>query len=244
MKIAIISDIHGNLTALEAILPAIKEADHVVCLGDVALVGPQPREVIGVLRRSKWPCVLGNTDEELVKSTPGDYAKTDMPESERQKMMALDRWTISQLRGSERGILSRFKPTIEASAGTLSLLCYHGSPRSNTEGILPTLPEKQLADALAGRRADLYAGGHTHAQMVRRFGSSVVINPGSVGLPYYFDAAGAAKNPAWAEYAMVTVSGDDLKVEMRRTRYSLDALRDAVRGSGMPEPEWWLSDWV
>ncbi len=62
MRVAIISDVHGNFTALETILPDIKEADRIVCLGDVAASGPQPHETITFLRKAKWPCVMGNAD--------------------------------------------------------------------------------------------------------------------------------------------------------------------------------------
>ena len=70
------------------------------------------------------------------------------------------------------------------------------------------------------------------------------MNPGSVGLPFESGSTGKLHNPAWAEYAMVTREGGDLKVELRRTKYSLSDLSEAVRNCGMPDPDWWLADWV
>jgi hypothetical protein len=80
--------------------------------------------------------------------------------------------------------------------------------------------------------------------MIRRFGTSLIINPGSVGLPYFRKPDGSAVNPAWAEYAILTTSDDDLKVELRRKMYSRHDLKEAVMKSGMPDPYWWLKDWV
>ena len=242
MRIAIISDIHGNLVALQSILPEIKKADRIVCLGDVAAVGPQPHETIAFIRRTKWPCVLGNADEALVKSMPETYDR--LPEGEKGRMMSLDKWTRSEIDTTDRRFLSRFKPTIEIKGRSHSLLCYHGSPRSNTEQILPTTTEEELGKIFQGKDDQVYAGGHTHSQMVRKFGASHIINPGSVGLPFIKAVDGRVTNPVWAEYAVLTTSGDSLKVELRRQRYSKGDLKEAVLRSGMPDPEWWLKDWV
>lgn len=242
MKIALISDIHGNLTALQNILPEVEQADRVICLGDVAAVGPQPHQTISFLRKVKWPCVLGNADEKLAKSEPESYEH--IPEGERKKLMALDAWTESEVDDAERGFLSRFKPTMRIKVGKRTLFCYHGSPRSNVEQILSTTPEDKLAKILEGRDASVYSGGHTHSQMVRKYGSSLVINPGSVGLPFFRRVDGKVMNPSWAEYAILTSSGDDLVVELRRKIYSKRDLRNAVVKSGMPDPEWWLRDWI
>jgi len=244
LKTAIISDIHGNLTALECVLTVVEDADRIVCLGDVASVGPQPHETIAILAKKGWPMVMGNTDEALVNSTPEDYRRLEVSEEQRRRMVALDRWTAAELDDADRMFLAGFRPTVEARDGHTSFLCYHGSPRSNTEGILPTTADKRLARILAGRSATIYAGGHTHAQMVRKLGTSMVINPGSIGLPFFRDTLGRFKNPAWAEYAMVTSSSSELKVELRRRKYSRSSLERAARRSGLPDPDWWLADWV
>jgi putative phosphoesterase len=245
LRVAVISDIHGNLTALRAVLPAVKdEADKVVCLGDVAATGPQPHETINLLRDLGYPCVMGNTDESILRNEPDDFGSMKAPEVELRRMQALDRWTRSQITSSDRKFLSTFKPTVTLRRRTFSLLCYHGSPRSNTEGILPTTPKEDLSEAFAGHTATIFAGGHTHAQMVRRWRNATIINPGSVGLPFESDAAGRTRNPAWAEYAIVTFEGHELKLELRRVRYNLSTLTRAVRSSGMPDPDWWLADWI
>lgn len=245
MRIAIISDIHGNFVALKAALSDIKrrEANRIVCLGDVGAIGPQPIEVIEHLRSIRCPSVMGNTDETLAKDLPGELG-AGIPEEERKRLEALDLWTRKKLTKLHRHYLSTFKLIFEVHLGPhQSLLCYHGSPSSNTEGILPTVPDEELARRLEGHKANVFAGGHTHTQMFKRFLSSLVINPGSIGLPFQIESSGRMRNPPMAEYAIVSSFDGALSVELVSVTYSLSELRRAVRNSGMPDPDWWLSDW-
>jgi putative phosphoesterase len=246
MRIAIISDIHGNFVALKAALSDIKgrKAGRIVCLGDVAATGPQPVEVIEHLRKMRCACVMGNTDETLAKDLPSKLGSA-MSEEDRERLEALDLWARKKLTKSHRRYLSTFKPMLEVHFGPdQSLLCYHGSPSSNRDEIMPTTPNEEVAHRLEGHRANVFAGGHTHTQMFRRFLSSLVINPGSVGLPFQIESSGKVRNPSIAEYAVVSSSDGVLSVELVSVRYSLSELRRAVHKSGMPDPDWWLSDWV
>lgn len=245
MRVAIISDIHGNLTALQAVLPELKkEADRVVCLGDVAATGPQPHETIALLMRLKIPCVMGNADESIWKGSREGNSRTGMPEEDVRRLEALDAWTDSRVTESDKKYLATFQPTIRIRAANQSLLCYHGSPSSNTRGILAISSDDEVSSMLSGHDATVFAGGHTHSQMARPWKSSVVINPGSVGLPFVKGPNGKIRNPTWAEYAIVSLGAKGLKVELRRTSYNLPKLAGDVRKSGMPNPEWWLADWI
>jgi len=245
MRIAIISDIHGNLVALKAALSDIKRrnANRIICLGDVAATGPQPIEVIEHLRNIRCQCVMGNTDEPLSRDLPDEFG-AGIPEGEIKKLEALDLWTRKKLTKLHRHYLSTFKPMLEVHLGPdQGLLCYHGSPTSNTDGILSTMPDEKLARRLEGHKASVFAGGHTHTQMFKRFLSSLVINPGSVGLPFQIESSGRMRNPPMAEYAIVSSFDGALSVELVSVPYPLSELRMAVRNSDMPDPDWWLSDW-
>jgi putative phosphoesterase len=246
VRIAVISDIHGNFVALKAALSDIKgrKISRIVCLGDVAAAGPQPAEVIEHLRRMSCPCVMGNTDETLAKGLPSKLTHARTSEEDIKRLEALDLWTRKKLTKSHRRYLSTFKPMLEVHFGSdQSLLCYHGSPRSNRDEIMPTTPNEELARRLEGYRANVLAGGHTHIQMFRRFLSSLVINPGSVGLPFQIESSGKGRNPSMTEYAIVSSSDGVLSVELVSVQYSLLELKKAVHDSGMPDPDWWLSDW-
>lgn len=244
MQVAILSDIHGNLVALNAILSDLqrRKVEIVLYLGDAAATGPQPREVIELLQTKEWPCVMGNADYTLAKNVPPEFVQA--PEEDKRRLREMDEWTRKQLNEAHRKYLSTFKPTIMFTAKSgLSFVCYHGSPRSNHEGIFAATSDDQLAKYLEGHEADIFAGGHTHMQMFRRFRKSIIVNPGSVGLPFDMHPAwvGRIRNPALAEYAIVS-HDKSLGVELLSIPYTLRDLETAVRSSGLPNPDWWLSD--
>src|SRR5690348_7896377 len=180
-RIGIFSDMHGNAVAFDAVLAAL-QADGVerfVCLGDVAATGPQPREVIQRLRDLGCPVVMGNTDDHLLAPIEPESGDEDLI-----RIRELDHWGAEQLSSDERAYLASFAPTVTlplANGG--SLLCYHGTPRSFNELLLPTTPTDEVDEALEGVTATVLAGGHTHQQMLRRHRDMLIMNPGSVGLP-------------------------------------------------------------
>ena len=243
VQVALLSDIHGNLVGLKTVLSDLKtrSVGQVLCLGDVAATGPQPREVVELLQTMNWPCVMGNTDETLAKNIPEEVG--EMPEEEKRRTEALDEWTRDQLGKTHRGYISTFKPTITINiTNGPKFLCYHGSPRSNQEGIFATTSEDDLTKYLQNQHADIFAGGHTHTQMFRRFQSSIIVNPGSVGLPPEKTVPGI-RSPAHAEYAIVTLTEKSFTIELLSVPYSWEELGKVVRKSGLPDPAKWLADW-
>jgi len=243
VKLALISDIHGNAVALQAVLEEIRKegVDQIVCLGDVAAMGAQPRECVRLLQELGCPVVQGNTDAALLDRQP-------LPEdaSEHEKVFwEIDGWAAEQLTREDRAFVATFQPTVEVPLGDgEALLAFHGSPRSHSEIILPTTPDEALAEILAGATHVLLAGGHTHRAMVRRFGRSWLINPGSVGLPFdRVPPATAVRHPGWAEYAIVTWSPDRKGVDLRRVHYPVAEYVKALRACDMPHKELLLADW-
>jgi hypothetical protein len=106
------------------------------------------------------------------------------------------------------------------------------------------MANEELARLLDGHKVDIFAGGHTHIQMFRRFLSSLVINPGSVGWPFRIESWGKTRCPTIAEYAIVSSFGGTLSVELVSVKYSLSELRRSVRNSVMPDGarDWWLAE--
>jgi len=243
MRIALIADIHGNAVALDAALADITHAgaDQIICLGDVAVLGPQPREVLERLRTLGCPNVMGNGDAELL-----DPAPANAEEETARHMQEIGLWCAAQLTAADKAFLATFQPTVSQQlSDTALLLCFHGSPRSYNEIIEATTPTSDLDEMLAGHSARIYAGGHTHAQLLRRSRDALILNTGSVGLPMNpIPPAENIKNPAWAEYALIDADGPDLSITLRRVPYAVDALIEAARGSGMPHVEEWAADWV
>lgn len=243
MRIAFLADIHGNFVALETVLQEVEKepVDQLICLGDVAALGPQPREVMDRLRQLNCPVVLGNTDAWLL-APPG--SKT----SESEILSEITNWCVEQLTSEDRSFLRTFSPTLEIPVGEgRSILCYHGSPRSFDDVIAATTPDAVVEQMLAGLNASVLVGGHTHIQMIRRYKDAHLINVGSIGLPGV--NAGSPELPDnryvhWAEYGILKIGPANLSIELRRTSLDMDAVLHAAMRSGMPHQEWWRQKWA
>jgi len=239
VQLALIADIHGNLPALEKVIADIERGtcDQVICLGDVA-VGPQPVETLDRLRQLGCPAVMGNWDACML----GDDPKVDGELAE----MLVDActWSTAQLRPEHLDYVRSFKDTLEVRLDDETLLlASHGSPRSFDDAIFATTPDEELEQMLAGRQAAVYATGHTHFQLFRRFGESVVLNVGSVGQPFRRQRAGVMHVSPWAEYCVVTAEDGRLAVEFRRTPIDVDEILRTMLASGMPHADWWADHW-
>lgn len=241
MKIAIISDIHGNLVALETVLAEIENehVDQIVCLGDVAFGGAQPHECLVRLRALRIPIVLGNTDVFFVTRPVPDLNS----ESDARIMRSIG-WAREKFSTDDLEFFKTFQPRIEiALEAGKNLLCFHGSPSSNTQTILATTPDKELLEILGSYSATVMTGGHTHIQIFRRLQSSIILNPGSVGMPFERDALGKDHRPGFSEYAVLTSAGENLQIELRRARLDVDAVIAAISVSGLPDAEKLIAQW-
>jgi len=233
MRFALISDIHGNLPALEAVLDEIEgeRVDEILCLGDVA-VGPQPGETLDRVRELGCPVVLGNWDAYFIRGFPEHETEIG------QKLVEMGEWWADQLSAEQRAYIDTFVDELTRPG----LAAFHGSPRSYEDFIYATTPDSELSKMLNGAREPLLAGGHTHFAMVRHFDGSLLVNPGSVGLPFAKQEQVMRISP-WAEYALVDWDYGRLSVELRRTDFDVESLLDLIRSSGMPHADWWAGLW-
>jgi predicted phosphodiesterase len=256
MKVALISDIHGNEVALDAVLEDLdrESPDRTVCLGDVTQ-GPRPKEVLDSVRALGCPVVVGNGDLwNLDPDHVRSVERLNEPGAEelRARHLELNRWIFEQLSEEDLKFLGTFEPTVELDlGGGTTLLCYHGSPRHHMDFLMADTPEAEVEEMLAGRCATVMAGGHTHVQMVRGFKGIIVINAGSVGLPLArasdsFPVLNGppVSRPARAEYALVSRIGRSMRIELRRIRIDGEAVMRMVRSSEMPHADWYYGAWV
>ena len=240
MKIVVISDIHGNCVALNAVLRDLTrdQFDQLVCLGDAIQGGPQPAEVVAVLRELACPVVMGNADDWLLTGHASDAEKIT-PERAR-KLDAGREWSLAHLSDVDRAFIQTFRPTVEiALPNGRTLLCFHGSPHSFDDVILPTTPEDGFNKYLAEFLPNLMCGGHTHMQQIRRIGTSdaFFFNPGSVGVPFsHQQPENDFRIYPWADYAVLTADAQSNRIalEFRRVSYDVQHLLDVYRASGQP----------
>ncbi len=241
MRIAIVSDIHGNLPALDALLTELDQAvfDQVVCLGDVAAVGPWPHESIARLRGRDWRFVMGNTDAWLLDPRSSSPSHPDA-----RKMEEIEFWGSRQLTAEDRAFLAGFAAQVELDLGdNRRLVAYHGAPSSYSIGILPSTPAEELDRHFAAKSAAIYAGGHTHEAMIRRHRSAIVLNPGSVGLPFEELQEGESWSPPFAEYAVLETGSGRLSASLHRIPIDVEHLAASARATSQPHNEWWIAHW-
>lgn len=245
MRIGLISDIHGNLVALETVLYELDQEsiDQIICLGDVAAIGPQPREVIDRLHTLNCPIILGNTDAWLL--TP-PQVKPELSEDV-SIMYEITSWGSEQLSQANRAFVSTFSPTLTFPLDEeKNLSCYHGSPRSFDDVIAAITSDVEVKRMLDGFSATIFAGGHTHIQMLRRYKDAYIVNVGSIGLPGV--NAGSPELPMnhqvhWAEYGVLSVERGRLSIDLRRIPLDMNSLLQAARRSRMPHLNWWIQKW-
>ena len=239
MRVAIISDIHGNDLAFEFVEADIKDqrVDQIVCLGDAVQGGPQPARVVQRLRQLGCQIVMGNADAWLVS---GEETSDEGISPERlQRMGEIRQWSLSQLTPEDLDFIADFQPTIELKLEEgLNLLCFHGSPTSFDDILLPATPDEEFQRLLGAYGNHILTGGHTHVQQIRRIGDLFFFNPGSVGFAYgHNQPSDEFRADPWAEYAILTAEENRVSVEFRRIPFDTRKLVDIYRESGRPFAE-------
>ena len=222
--VAVLSDVHGVLPVLEAVLaePAVADADVVVVTGDHA-AGPQPGPVLDRLTAlgDRLVLVRGNADRELVALARGE--SIDVPDE-------VTPWAAAQLRPDQVDLLAALPhPVTIEVAGLGPVLFCHGSPRDDEEVVLVDTRIQRWQEALADvpEQVRTVVCGHTHMPFVRLVDRRLVVNPGSIGMPY--GRAGGA----WALLRGGSVS-------LRSTELDVDAaVASVVAGSGFAGRQEW-----
>lgn len=244
MRIAFISDVHGHFQALQAVLADIEKShvQSVVCLGDVISLGLQPREVIELLQQTECRFIMGNHDEPFV-----DYAKMAMLTVVAEDIYTLNKWTAGQVSEEDLAFVATFKDRIEiVDECGRRVLCFHGTPRCNHQGISPGTREDDVAAFLDGCAATVFVGGHTHQQMIREWSGRLIVNPGSVG--YVFNDQLTKRQPPllrpWAEYGILDLSRAGLAFELKKVPFDIEAVRAVVATTDIPYRDWWVRQYA
>jgi putative phosphoesterase len=226
MRIAILSDIHSNLHALEAVLADVArlKPDQILCLGDLVDYGAYPNEVIELIRERNIPTVMGNCDEGVGFDLNERSLAHRTAEDARVSRASL-RWTRERTTPAHKEFLRGLPLQLRQNLAGVHVMSVHGSPRKIDEYVYQNRPAatfEQLAK-LAG--CDVLLFGHTHLPYRRRVGRTLFVNAGSVGRPKDGDPR--------AGYAVLQLERHR-KVEFRRVAYDVHAAARAVREAGLP----------
>jgi predicted phosphodiesterase len=218
-KIAVLSDIHSNLPALEAVLDDLAQfkVDHIVVAGDVVNWGPFSAQVMERVTREGCAVIRGNNELYLV-----DWQTPRAPA--RWQHYTIPPFTIRQLGDRWMAVISAWPDTITLrfrDAPTLRIV--HGSPRSPFESIFPTSTESEILVMLEGVEETTIIAGHTHLPMDRRVGHWHILNPGSVGMPL-------SGIPGVATYMLLDGSPEGWHGTLRHVRFDYEpVLREFER---------------
>jgi putative phosphoesterase len=230
MRIAVLSDIHGNLTALEAVLTDLKAlaVDMVIQGGDLVANGPRPAQVADIIREQGWPGVCGNTDEMLWRPELLNELELKAPSKHGLRRMLFHDIAPAtrELLGNERIAWLHDLP-MQWSGHNLVVL--HASPGNLWRAPLADAPDSELLEVYGAFRSVTVVYGHIHRPFVRKLGRSTVANSGSVGLPYDGDQR--------ASYVLVTKG----EVSIRRVEYDVEREIRELRGRRYPHAEWLMS---
>lgn len=217
MRVAVLSDVHGNLPALDAVLAELgrERFDLVVSGGDVC-AGPMPTEALErlVALSATVPMlwIMGNADRDVIGVWDGG-----LPANRDDPAARAARFAAAGIDRAQRDFLATFAVSLAADG----VRYCHGSPRSDTEILTAASPPRRVDAALSGVTEPLVVHGHTHHQ----YDHGRVAGAGSVGMPY--------EGRAGAFWAVV----DGGRVKLRRTAYDLAAAATAIRATGYPDAE-------
>jgi predicted phosphodiesterase len=227
MRIAIVSDIHGNRTAFEAVLADLRQTapDIILHGGDLADGGSGPAEIVDRIRELGWPGVLGNTDEMLFHPASLEEFAGQSPERLQPLFAVIAKmaaWTREAL-GDERLAWLKGLPRVQI-LDRVALV--HASPGSVWRAPSPEAVDSELETTFAGLGSPMAVYAHIHRSFIRRLAGLTVVNTGSVSLSYDGDPR--------ASYLLL----DGGEPVIRRVEYDVDAEVGALAGCGLPHGEW------
>ncbi len=228
-RVAVLSDIHGNAVALEAVRKAIKKEkpDAILVAGDLVMNGPDPVGAVDAVRELEADGALviqGNTD---IAVADADYGAAFpwFPEGPPASFVAAAEWAHDALDDERLAWLRRLPAERRLRIGDTLLLACHASPGSQTAGFDTDLDATVVLERITRTDARIICCGHTHLPEVRDFGWKQIVNDGSCG--FVFDG-----DPT-ASWALVTLDGEEVTAEIRRTDFDALSVANAISERGL-----------
>ena len=232
-KIAILSDIHGNTTALAGVLEDAKNlgATEYWLLGDIFLPGPGANDLVTLLKDLPLTAsVRGNWDDCVLEALDGQYGLEDPEEIQ---LLRMTQYLMEDLKPEHIDWLRNLPMVAKKEVEGLRFSLSHNLPEKNYGGDLLVENGTEKFDQLLDEATDVAVYGHVHKQLLR-YGSQgqQIINPGSIGMPY-FDWNGLKNHRA--QYALLEVeNGELVNIQFRKITYDYEAELESAKAKGLP----------
>ncbi|MEK3885913.1 metallophosphoesterase family protein [Bacillus sp. FSL K6-3431] len=227
MKLAFISDIHGNAIALDAVLQDIREkkVDAIFVLGDISFRGPEPQRSLDLVRSLNCKVIKGNADEWVVRG----LKEGEVPDQALGIMTKEREWTFSQLNEDSIEYLRNLPMELTFEVGGVNFHIFHATPNNLFEVVQPFESDDSLSKKLMINEADVYIYAHIHKPYIRYINGKCLINIGSVGLP--FDGLNMSS------YSIVDINDGKVQTSIVRVDYDVDQVINQFRESDYPNVE-------
>jgi putative phosphoesterase len=225
--VAVITDIHANLPALEAALDRIDELgiERIYCGGDLVGYGPHPNEVVARIAEREIPAIYGNYDYAIARDLD-DCGCAYITPHDRELGQRSVIWTLAHTDAGSKAFMRELPFDLRFRVGAADVHLVHGSPRKVNEYLFEDKPASLYERLAAAETGPVLVFGHTHKPWVHSYGGVRFVNCGSVGKPKDGDPRGA--------FAILTATGAGVDVTIERIEYDAAAVAREVAASGLP----------
>jgi putative phosphoesterase len=227
VRVAVITDIHANLPALQATLAAIDGigVDAVYCGGDLVGYGPHPNEVCALIEDRGVPTISGNYDEAIGRDRD-DCGCAYITPHDRELGQRSVEWTLAHSSAESKAFMRTLPFDLRFAMGKQRVRLVHGSPRKVNEYLFEDKPASLYERLAASADCDVLVFGHTHKPWIREYGGVLFVNCGSVGKPKDGDPRAA--------FAVLELDGDRVVASIARVPYDAEAVAREVEAVGLP----------
>jgi len=227
-RVAVITDVHANLPALQAALRRIDELgiEEVYCGGDLVGYGPHPNEVCALIAERAIPTIYGNYDYAIARDLEDCGCAYITPHDRELGQRSVD-WTLAHTDQAAKDYMRELPFDLRFAVGDTSVHLVHGSPRKVNEYLFEDKPARLYERLAAAEDAEVLVFGHTHKPWIHEYGGVRFVNCGSVGKPKDGDARAA--------FAVLESTRDGLEVHIERVEYDAAAVAREVAAAGLPD---------
>jgi putative phosphoesterase len=227
-RIAVITDIHANLPALEAALERIDRLgiEEIYCGGDLVGYGPHPNEVCELIQQREIPTIYGNYDYAIGRDLEDCGCAYITPHDRELGQQSVD-WTLEHTNQASKDFMRNLPFDLHFPVGTQDVHLVHGSPRKVNEYLFEDKPASLYERLAAAEESQILVFGHTHKPWIHTYGGVLFVNCGSVGKPKDGDPRGA--------FALLELGPEgEVEVSIERVEYDADAVAREVEAAGLP----------